>query len=123
VGGLVLTPHIIYCGFDGEDAVNVNWAILEHSIRRRHVDGAGIGTGGGEGIFRIGSVCRGGGVRRESKSAYGVHNVFKDRLSRGSFPTVRATAGGRDVEWNAVLAGDPKMFRLLSNTNLNMIYT
>jgi len=24
------------------------------------------------------------------------------------------------VEWNAVLAGDPKMFRLLCNTNLNM---
>jgi len=24
------------------------------------------------------------------------------------------------VGWNAVLAGDPKMFRLLCNTNLNM---
>jgi len=61
VGGLILTPHIIYCGFDGEDAVDVNQAILEH-IRRRHVDGAGIRMGGGEGIFRIGSVCRGRGV-------------------------------------------------------------
>jgi len=103
VVGLILTPHIVYRGFDGEDAVNVNWAILEH-IGRRHVDRAGIGTGGGEGIFRIGSVCRGGGVRRESKSAYGVRNVFEDRLSRGSFPTVRATAVG----WDAVLAGDLK---------------
>ena len=27
---------------------------------------------------------------------------------------------GQDAEWNAVLAGDPKMFRLLCNTNLNM---
>ena len=27
---------------------------------------------------------------------------------------------GRDVEWNVVLAGDPKRFRLLCNTNLNM---
>jgi len=33
--------------------------------------------------------------------------------------SVRATAVGRD----AVLAGDPKMFRLLCNTNLNMIHT
>jgi len=107
VGGLVLTPHIVYHGFDGEDAVDVNWAILEH-IGRRHVDGAGIGTGGGEGIFGIGSVCRGGGVQRESKLAYDVHNVFEDRLSRGSFPTVRATAVGRDTERNVVLAGDPK---------------
>jgi len=103
VGGLILTPHIIYRGFDGEDAVDVNRAILEH-IRRRHVDGAGIGTGGREGIFGIGSVCRGGGIRRESKLAYGVRNIFEDWLSRGSFPTVRATA----VRQDAVLAGDPK---------------
>ena len=103
VGGLILTPHIVYRGFNGEDAVDVNWAILEH-IGRQHVDGAGIRTGGREGIFGIGSVCRGGGVRQESKSAYGVRNVFEDRLSRGSFPTVRATVVGRD----AVLAGDPK---------------
>ena len=32
---------------------------------------------------------------------------------------VRATAVGRDAERNAVLAGDPKVFRLLCNTNLN----
>ena len=43
MGGLVLTPHIVYRGFDGEDAVDVNQPILEH-IGRRHVDGAGIGT-------------------------------------------------------------------------------
>jgi len=107
VGGLVLTPHIVYRGFDGEDVVNVNRAILEH-IGGRHVDGVGIGTGGGEGIFGIGSVCRGRGVRRESKSAYDVRNIFEDRLSRGSFPTVRATAVRRDAEQNAVLAGDPR---------------
>ena len=103
MGGLILTPHIVYRGFDGEDAVDVNRAILEH-IGRRHVDGAGIGTGGGEGIFGIGSVCRGGGVRWESKSAYGVCNIFEDWLSRGSFPTVRATAVRRDM----VLVGDLK---------------
>ena len=105
-----MTPHIVYCDFNGEDAVDVNQAILKH-IRRRLVDRAGIGTGGREGIFGIGSVCRGGGVRRESKLAYGVRNIFEDRLSRGSFPTVRATAVRRDAEaaeWNAVLAGDPK---------------
>jgi len=61
-------------------------------------------------------MCRGGGVQWESKLAYGVRNIFEDRLSRGSFPTVRATAVGQDV----VLAGDPKMFRLLCNTNLDM---
>jgi len=61
-------------------------------------------------------VCRGRGVRRESKSAYSVRNVFEDRLSRGSFPTVRATVVRRD----AVLAGDLKVFRLLCTTNLNM---
>jgi len=27
---------------------------------------------------------------------------------------------GRDAEWNTVLAGDPKMIRLLCNGNLNM---
>jgi len=32
---------------------------------------------------------------------------------------VRATAVGQD----AVLAGDPKVFRLLCDTNLNMIHT
>jgi len=56
-----LTPHMVYRGFDGKDAVDVNQAILRH-IGRRHVDRAGIRTGGGEGIFGIGSVCRGGGV-------------------------------------------------------------
>jgi len=55
-------------------------------------------------------VCRGGGVQWESKSAYDVHNIFEDQLSRGSFPTVKATAVGRDAERNAVLAGDPKGF-------------
>ena len=69
-------------------------------------------------------MYRGGGVQQESKLAYGVRNVFEDQLSRGFFPTVRATAVGRDAErnaeWDAVLAGDPKMFRLLCNTNLNM---
>jgi len=30
VGGPVLTPHIIYRGFDGEDVVDVNRAVLEH---------------------------------------------------------------------------------------------
>jgi len=99
-----LTPHIVYRGFDGKDAVDVNWAIFEH-IRRRHVDGAGIGMGGVEGIFGIRSVCRGGGVRWESKLAYGVRNIFEDRLSRGSFPTVRATVVGQDAERDTVLAG------------------
>ena len=92
-----MTPHIVYRGFDGEDVVNVNRAILEHIVRR-HVDGVGIGTGGREGIFGIGSMCRGGGVRQESKSGYGVRNVFEDWLSRGSFPTVRATAVRREQE-------------------------
>ena len=30
---------------------------------------------------------------------------------------------GWDVERNVVLAGDPKVFRFLCNTNLNMIHT
>jgi len=34
--------------------------------------------------------------------------------------SVRATAVRWDAEQNAVLAGDPKVFRLLCNTNLNM---
>jgi hypothetical protein len=37
---------------------------------------------GREGILR-GSVCRGGGVRGESKAAYGVHVVQENRLSEG----------------------------------------
>jgi len=65
-------------------------------------------------------VYKGGGVQQESKLAYGVRNIFEDQLSRGSFPTVRATAVRRDMERNTVLAGDLKVFRLLYNTNLNM---
>ena len=41
MGGLVLTPHIVYHGFNGKDVVNMNQAILDH-IGRRHVDGAGV---------------------------------------------------------------------------------
>ena len=33
---------------------------------------------------------------------------------------VRATVVRQNTEWNAVLAGDPKVFRLLCNSNLNM---
>ena len=33
---------------------------------------------------------------------------------------VRATVVRRDAEWNAVLAGDLKMIRLLYNSNLNI---
>jgi len=121
VGGLVLTPHILYCGFDGKDVVDVNQAILKH-IGRRHIDGAGIQTVCREGIFRIGSVCRGGGVQRESKSAYGVCNVFEDRLSRGPFPTVRATAVRWNVEWDAELAGDLKGLVYYVISKLNKAY-
>jgi len=38
---------------------------------------------------------------------------------KGCSPCVRATAVGQ----NTVLAGDLKVFRLLGNTNLNMIHT
>jgi len=38
----------------------------------------------------------------------------------GKGVSVRATAVRWDAEWNVVLAGDPKAFRLLCNTNLNM---
>jgi len=74
---------------------------------------------GGEGIFRIGSICRGGEVRRGSKSAYGVCNVSENRLSRGSFPTVRATAVRRD----AVLAGDLKcsVYYVVSKLNRDIL--
>jgi len=99
----------------------MNQAILEH-IGRQHVDRAGIGMEGGEGIFGIGSVCRGEGVQRESKSAYGVHNVSEDWLSRGSFSTVRATAVGRDVKRNVVLAGDPKCLVYYVISTLNRTY-
>jgi len=50
---------------------------------------------------------------------YGVRCVSEVSSLGGSFPTVRATAVGQDVERNTVL-GDPKMSRLLYNTNLNM---
>jgi len=49
-----------------------------------------------------------------------MHNISEDRLSRGSFPTVRATAIGQDAERNRVLAGNPKWFRLLCNSSLNI---
>jgi len=116
-----LTPPTVYCGFDGEDVVDMNQAILDH-IGRRHVNGAGIGTEGGEGTFRIGNVCRGGGVQWGSKSVYGVCNVSEDRLSRGSFPTVRATAVGWDTEQNAVLAGDLKDLVYYVISKLNKAY-
>ena len=57
-----MTPHIVYYDFNGEDAVNMNQAILE-PIGMQHVDRAGIRMGGREGIFRIRSLCRGEGVQ------------------------------------------------------------
>jgi len=55
-----------------------------------------------------------------------VCNVSEDQLSRRSFSTVRATAVGRDaerdVEWNAVLAGDPKCLVYYVISKLNKTY-
>ena len=67
-------------------------------------------------------MCRGRGVQWESKSAYGVCNVFEDWLSRGPFPTVRATAVGQNVEWDAELAGDLKGLVYYIISKLNKAY-
>jgi len=56
-------------------------------------------------------------MRKRTKSWY-----VTDQLSRGSFPTVRATAVGRDAEWNAVLAGDPKCLVYYVISKLNRTY-
>ena len=52
----------------------------------------------------------------EPEATYGVCCVSKVGSLGGSFPAVRATVVGQDV----VLAGDPKWFRLLYNSNLNI---
>jgi len=69
----------------------------------------------GEGIFGQ-SVFGGRGVQWEPEATYDVCCVLKVSSLGGSFPTVRATA----VRQDTVLAGDPKVSRLLCNTNLNM---
>ena len=51
-----------------------------------------------------------------------MRNVSKDQLSRGSFPTVRATAVGREAEWNVVLAGDLKCLVYYVISKLNKTY-
>ena len=75
----------------------------------------------GEGTFRQGCLG-GGGIQWEPEATYGVNCILEVGSLGGSFPAVRATAVGRDAEWNAewdaVLAGDPKRIRLLCNTNL-----
>jgi len=76
--------------------------------------GTGSQTRGGRGDFQTEHFQR----RRsllETRSDLWCMLCLGSWLSRGSFPTVRATAVRRD----AVLAGDPKVFRLLCNTNLN----
>jgi len=117
VGGFVLTLHLVHGGLDGADVVHVDWLVLDH-IRGRHGGRLVVRCRAGEGAFGQ-SIFRGGGVQWEPEATYGVHCVLEVSSLGGSFPTVRATAVGR----NAVLAGDPKVFRLLCNTNLNMIHT
>jgi len=55
-----------------------------------------------------------------------VRNVSEDWLSRGSFPTVRATVVGwdtdQDAEQNVVLAGDPKCLVYYVISKLNKTY-
>ncbi len=64
------------------------------------------------------------GVQWESKQPVVYAMSLEIGSLRGSFPTVRATAVRRDMEQsaerNAVLAGDPKLIRLLYNSNLNI---
>jgi len=121
VGGFVLTLHLVHGGLDGMDAVHVDRLVLNH-IRGRHGGRLVVRCGAGEGAFGQ-SVFRGGGVQWEPEATYGVCCVSEVSSLGGSFPTVRATAVRRDAERNTVLAGDPKVFRLLCNTNLNMIHT
>ncbi len=72
--------------------------------------------GAEEGIFRRSCVQR-WGVQRESKQPVVYAMSLEIGSLRGSFPTVRATAVGQDTERsaerNAVLAGDPKLIRLV----------
>ncbi len=64
------------------------------------------------------------GVQQESKRPVVYAMSLEIGSLRGSFPTVRATAVRWDVERsaerNAILAGDPKMIRLLCNSNLDI---
>jgi len=66
-------------------------------------------------------------IYRTSKTTFETNrNTFKCQIhnnNNNNKAAVRATVVGWDVERNAVLAGDPKVFRLLCNTNLNMIHT
>jgi len=49
-------------------------------------------------------------------------NSLDDQDTRNVYWELPSTCKGYcgQVEWNVVLAGDPQMFRLLCNTNLNM---
>jgi hypothetical protein len=81
VGRLVLAPHIIYVGLDGEEAVSMDRAVLDH-FGVRHASGMIARARGGEGIFG-GCVCRGGGVQWDSETAYGVRKSSEGQLPRG----------------------------------------
>jgi len=95
VGGFVLTLHLIHGGFDGDDTVHVDRSVVDH-FRGRHGRGLVVRRGVGEGIFGW-SIFRGRGVRWEAKATYDVYCVSKVSSLGGSFPTVRATAVGRDA--------------------------
>ena len=92
VGGFVLTLHLVHGGLNGDNAVHVDRSVVDH-IRGRHERGLVVRRGVGEGIFR---------------------------RTRGILSYCKGYCGWADTERDAVLAGDPKVFRLLCNTNLNM---
>ena len=84
MGGIGLTFHSVKSVLKGGDAggidvrVNVDRLIVRHLVHG-HVRGVKVSTQGGQGAHRTG-VGRGGGIRWESKAAYGARARFSSRL-------------------------------------------
>ena len=89
--GLALTHHTVHCGFEGGEAVHGEWVVFTH-FGPGHMGGMIVRVEGGEGILG-GSICRGGGVRGESKVAYGVHIIQENQLSEGILSYCKGNCG------------------------------
>jgi len=61
VSGLVLAPHLVHGGLDGDDVVHADRSVIDH-IRGQHRRGLVVRRGAGEGIFGR-SGFGGGGVQ------------------------------------------------------------
>ena len=112
---LLLTSDFIHLGFDGDNAVDMNFRVVDH-IGRRHGRRVEVRVLAGEGTSGR-CVCRGRGIRWDPEITYGVCSDWGSRLSGGilsyckGYCMAAERSGMRDV--TGTLAGDPKAWFIM----------